>query len=180
MSTPHFAPITSNLLARKGDAAPSAIAGRPTMFWRREPEQSTIQPFVSESLPRVAALSNAEPEPASDTPRPFVVTPLPETPPRPLVAKPESAPRRVVTAPAPEVAAAAALPATDGKLHKIMVALTPVEFEKLGIAAVKKGVTRHHIVRTALDMHLDRLKREYGGCGCMANGGQCLNDCDTE
>ncbi len=175
MSTPHFAPITSSLLARKGDAAPSAIAGRPTMFWRREPEPSTIQPFVSESLPRVAAVvSNAEPEPASEAPRPFVVTPLPEAPPRPVVAKPE--PRRVVAA-VPDVAPHTPVPAPDGKLHKIMVALTPVEFEKLGIAAVKKGVTRHHIVRTALDLHLARLQREYGGCGCMANGGECQNDC---
>ena len=174
MSTPHFAPITSSLLARKGDAAPSAIAGRPTMFWRREPEQSTVQPFVSESLPRIAAASNAEPEPASEAPRPFVVTPLPETPQRPVVTKPE--PKRVMAA-VPEAVPHTPVPAPDGKLHKIMVALTPVEFEKLGIAAVKKGVTRHHIVRTALDMHLARLQREYGGCGCMANGGECQNDC---
>src|ERR1700760_4526646 len=170
MSTPHFAPITSSLLARKGDAAPSAIAGRPTMFWRREDDTPSVQPFVSESLPRVAAASNEEPEPASDAPRPFVVTPLPEGPPRQVVPKPEA--RRVIAAvPTPEVVPHTPVPAPDGKLHKIMVALTPVEFEKLGIAAVKKGVTRHHIVRTALDMHLDRLKREYGGGGCLAKGG---------
>ena len=175
MSTPHFAPITSSLLARKGDAAPSAIAGRPTMFWRREPEQTTVQPFVSESLPRVAAAAPEEPVSASEAPRPFVVTPLPETPPRPVVAKTE--PPRRVAAPVAIVTPHTPVPAPDGKLHKIMVALTPVEFEKLGIAAVKKGVTRHHIVRTALDMHLARLQREYGGCGCMANGGECQNDC---
>ncbi|MEI9886185.1 MAG: hypothetical protein WDN08_06715 [Rhizomicrobium sp.] len=58
-----------------------------------------------------------------------------------------------------------------------MVTLSPVEFEKLGIAAVKKGLTRHQIVRAALDAHLDRLKREYGGCGCMAMGGGCDEGC---
>jgi hypothetical protein len=59
----------------------------------------------------------------------------------------------------------------------MMVTLTAVEFERLGIAAVKKGVTRHQIVRDALDLHMDRLKREYGGCGCMATGGSCSRDC---
>ena len=65
-------------------------------------------------------------------------------------------------------------PAEAERPHRMMIALTTNEFEKLGIAAVKKGVTRHQIIRTALDLHLDRLKREYGGCGCMAmDGGGC-------
>jgi hypothetical protein len=61
--------------------------------------------------------------------------------------------------------------------HRIMLTLSAAEFEKLGIAAVKKGLTRHQILRSALDAHLERLKREYGGCGCMAMGGPCRDGC---
>jgi hypothetical protein len=53
------------------------------------------------------------------------------------------------------------------------VLLTAAEYEKLGIAAVKKGLTRHQIVRTALDLHLERLQHEYAGCACMVTGGPC-------
>ena len=121
MSQTKFAPITSSLLARKGDAFPSAMAVKPSLFWARD-----------------------EAPPPIDRPVPAIVPPGP-----PQTAKP----------------------------HRMLVALTASEFEKLGIAAVKKGVTRHQIVRTALDLHLERLKREYGGCGCMAVGGSCTQDC---
>ncbi len=40
----------------------------------------------------------------------------------------------------------------------MMLTLSPTEYEKLGIAAVKKGMTRHQVLRTALDTHLERLK----------------------
>ena len=120
MSNSPFAPITSNLLARKGDAMPSGA--KPSLFWTR------------------------------DVPPPLV----------------HEAPRRAPTPP---------LPPDGAKPHRMMVTLSPSEFEKLGIAAVKKGLTRHQIVRAALDAHLERLKREYGGCGCMAMGGGCTDGC---
>ena len=116
MSTPRFAPITSSLFARKGDAVPSGMSAKPSLLWTREPPP--------------LAVSEAPP-------------PLPP----------------------------------GERAHRMMLTLTPAEFEKLGIAAVKKGVTRHNILRTALDLHLERLKREYGGCGCMAIGGGCADGC---
>ena len=119
MSNPRFAPITSSLLARKGDAMPSGA--KPSLFWTR----------TAEPPPVVADVSSP--------------APLPPGPP------------------------------DTAKPHRMMVTLTSGEFERLGIAAVKKGVTRHQVVRTALDMHLERLKREYGGCGCMAGG--CTEGC---
>ena len=128
MSQTRFTPITSHLLARKGDAVPSAVphAGEsePSPFWARADSQDPTQQM-------------ARPRQAVNPPRP------------------------------PE----------PGKPHKMVVTLFAMEFEKLGIAAVKKGVTRHQVVRTALDLHLDRLKREYGGCGCMAVGGDCTEGC---
>jgi len=116
VSNPRFAPITSSLLARKGDATPSAA--KPSLFWTR---------------------AAAPPPPATEVSRPDSLPPVPPDPAKP---------------------------------HRMMVTLSAGEFEKLGIAAVKKGVTRHQIVRTALDVHLERLKREYGGCGCMAQPSQ--------
>jgi hypothetical protein len=118
-----FTPITSNLLARKGDAAPSAVAGKP-------------------SLVRANGGGVA------------------------LVAGEQSG--RVVEPPAP----------TDtAKPHRMMVTLSASEFEKLGIAAVKKGVTRHQMVRTALDLYLEQLKREFGNCTCMTLDGTCMAGC---
>jgi hypothetical protein len=118
-----FAPITSSLLARKGDAVPSAA--KPSLFWAREPA-----PPAPEVHHHVA--------PAREMPR--------EAPPQ-----------------------------QGDKLHRMMITLSGAEFERLGIAAVKKGLTRHQIVRAALDAHLDRIKREYGACGCMA--GECDAGC---
>ncbi|HUO89160.1 MAG TPA: hypothetical protein VMU08_08295 [Rhizomicrobium sp.] len=150
MSQPSFAPITSNLLVRKGLAAPSLLGTEASLHWMGE----------------------------SKEPSRAVVTPLPRRDDGPLVA-PDSEPLPPPP-PAPRTAAASTPPmppdGSGGKPHKIMVTLTPAEFERLGIAAVKKGVTRHQIVRHALDLHLEELKREYGGCGCMATGG-CTQDC---
>lgn len=115
MSSQRFAPLTSNLFARKGDAAPSAP--KPLLHWMREPP------------------------------------PKPDVPPPP--------------------------PPPADRPHRMMLVLSSSDYEKLGIAAVKKGATRHQILRAALDVHLERLKREYGGCGCMAMGGGCQDGCGT-
>ena len=69
------------------------------------------------------------------------------------------------------------MPPLAAKPHRMVVTLSASEFEKLGIAAVKKGVTRHQIVRTALELHLERLKREFCDCGCMAADGSCQQGC---
>ncbi|HJW40124.1 MAG TPA: hypothetical protein VJ476_02730 [Rhizomicrobium sp.] len=63
------------------------------------------------------------------------------------------------------------------KPHRFFILLSAQDHQRLGIAAVKKGVTRHQIVRAALDTHLDRLKREFGGCACIAMGGSCHDGC---
>jgi hypothetical protein len=69
-------------------------------------------------------------------------------------------------------------PSPDGaKMHRMMVTLSASEFEKLGIAAVKKGVTRHQMVRTALDLYLEQLRREFGTCTCMTVDGTCMAGC---
>jgi hypothetical protein len=118
MSEPRFAAITADLLARKGDARPSADA-KQAFFWRTETPAVASQP-----------------------------------------------------------------PHKPG--HRITVMLSEAEHQALGIAAVKKNVTRHQLVRDALDRHLAALAAEYGGCACIGQGwdnrgwNNCARDCGTE
>ena len=60
------------------------------------------------------------------------------------------------------------------KLRRIMVIVTTDEFEKLGIAAVKKDKSRHEIVRAALDAYFHQLAADLPRkCPCMADGPCC-------
>jgi hypothetical protein len=64
--------------------------------------------------------------------------------------------------------------------HKVRVSLSDVEFEKFGIAAVKRGATRHQLLREALNSYVDRLMQDFNeSCPCLggiptANG--CCRD----
>jgi hypothetical protein len=155
MSNPRFSPITSDLLARKGDATPSTLATKPSLFWRRAAAP------VAEPLRPAAEPVRPAAEPARPAPDLRMAPDLRRTPEPPPAAAPP--------------------PLPDGpRPHKMMVTLSAGDYEKLGIAAVKKGLTRHQLLRVAIDLHLERLKREYGGCGCMALGpGNCGEGCGT-
>jgi hypothetical protein len=118
-----FKPITSNLLVRKGDAAPSAVAGKPSLV---RANGSAVPRMTGEQTKRQA-----------------------ETP----------------------------IPPDGAKPHRMMVTLSGNEFEKLGIAAVKKGMTRHQLLRVAFELHLERLKQEFGGCSCMTIDCTCMAGC---
>lgn len=66
----------------------------------------------------------------------------------------------------------------SGALRRISVALSAEEHETLGIVAVKRGLTRHQVVRNALDAHLAELAREYRTqCSCIATGCSCSGRC---
>ena len=67
--------------------------------------------------------------------------------------------------------------AAPRKQHRIMIVLTEEEHETLGILAVKKGFTRHQVLRKALDGYLEWLVDEYGTkCRCISS--TCSADCD--
>jgi len=67
--------------------------------------------------------------------------------------------------------------AAPKKQHRIMIVLTEEEHETLGILAVKKGFTRHQVLRKALDGYLEWLVDEYGTrCRCISSN--CSADCD--
>ena len=105
-----FAPMTADLLARKGEAGPSAMALKPALAWLQD---------------RLETAPPATPPPAE-------------------------------------------------KPHRIMVALSALEYETLGIAAVKKNTTRHLIAREALDFYFSQLAHEFHDqCRCVSNAASC-------
>jgi hypothetical protein len=117
MSQARFAPITADLLARKGEAVPSAMTPKPALSWLKDRLVEAQQP-----------------------------TALAPNPPVPPGEKP----------------------------HRVMIALSPLEFETLGIAAVKKNTTRHLIAREALDFYFSELAREFHDqCRCVSNAASC-------
>ncbi len=54
------------------------------------------------------------------------------------------------------------------KPRRIMISITQQELERLDIAAIKKGTSRHHIVRGALNEYFRKLSAELPRpCACM-------------
>jgi hypothetical protein len=138
LSYAKFAPITANLLARKGEAAPSLGAKR-TIAWTSD-------------LPALR-------EPLRDIP-PSLVNGS-------EFAHLESAPAEI-TAPAHKHAPVGEKP------RRVVVSLSPCDFERLGIAAVKKGVSRHDLVRDTVNEFLARLASELSHrCACLQDGSLC-------
>ena len=145
MSSAKFASVTATLLARKGDAAPSLS-----------------------TLP-------ARPSLFADGEAPF-----PPPPARPIGGQPLERPAaqnhpqpmslRAASKPAPSP------PAQDhaDRPRRIVVTLSAEEFERLGIAAIKKDCTRHAVVHAALEAYFHQLASELPRrCACMAEGGCC-------
>lgn len=53
--------------------------------------------------------------------------------------------------------------------RKLMVAMTDAEHEALALIAAKTGLTRHHVVRNALNGYFKWLLDEYAGtCRCIS------------
>jgi hypothetical protein len=127
-----FAPITANLLVRKGEAAPS-LASKRIFDWTREP----VAPSVQE-----------EPEEWPDEP----------------VVEPPPYPEHTCSAETVDV--------PDGRRsRRLVLSLTVAEFERLGIAAAKKGMTRHELVQDTMQIYLQQLARElHGTCACLSRG----------
>ncbi len=69
------------------------------------------------------------------------------------------------------------LAAPQEKPRRVVVSLSPCEFERLGIAAVKKGVSRHDLVRDTMNAYLARLAAEMNLCACLNDGSQCTTAC---
>ena len=161
MSAGKFAAITASLLARKGAAQPSAVAEFPKtpILWSSTGRHNERRVDWAAPEPR-------HPEP--QRPEPVRLEPRPE---------PTSSHQLRFS---DADAGVADLASHGEKRHRISLALTAIEHEKLGIVAVKRGVTRHQLMRDALDCYFEKLAVDYRShCACIAAGG-CQNGCSPE
>jgi hypothetical protein len=150
MSAPKFASITASLLARKGEASPSTFEGPPgaEILWSSLHREAPQSSSAMRRNEHVRAAIVHE-QPALD------VEHFSEG----------GGERRAFGAEAGE------------RRHRISLALSAQEHEKLGIVAVKRGMTRHQLMRDALDAYFEKLASEYrSDCACIATGG-CRNGC---
>ena len=61
---------------------------------------------------------------------------------------------------------------------RLFIALSHREHERIAIAAVKTGLSRHELVRDALESYLDQLARDMGAeCHCIS-GATCMETCN--
>lgn len=72
----------------------------------------------------------------------------------------------------------------DHSLHdparpkKLFIAMTHREHEQLAIAAVKTGLTKHRLVRDALEIYFEQLALDMGDdCPCVTSGFGCRGGC---
>ncbi len=145
MSQHKFAPMTSSLLARKGTASPSVLhAWRPMA----PPEAGLVVTDASQAL-------------FQDE-----------------VALPQTIAAYVEAHQAPTHRAQAAVHDThethDGRPKKLFVPMSHAEHERLAIASVKSGLSRHQLVRDALEMYFEQLSADMGDdCPCVTGGFGC-------
>jgi hypothetical protein len=149
-----FGRLTADLLVRKGDAEPSDIR----RVRKRKNETPSLSVMASNPPPAEQA-----PADESGTYQTADVTSVPGENGELLL--PYGVFEHTLTQSSPK------------KQHRIVIVLTEEEHETLGILAVKKGFTRHQVLRKALDGYLEWLVDEYGTrCRCISTA--CSADCD--
>jgi hypothetical protein len=169
MSAGKFASITASLLARKGEAQPSTLEARPihTFAWSGA---------LQRSAPVTETPSRVPPKDERATERGAFVRLYPE----PEVAhdlrfEPEVTVEKPAARPVREHPRE---PVRTDKPRRMFVLLSPSEYERLGIVAIKRDTSRHQLLREALDTFMDWAVEEYRtDCACVA-GGSCKGSCD--
>jgi hypothetical protein len=145
-----FAAITPDILVRKGEAVPSALASG-----AREP------------LSRIALDSRRPPQ------RPPVQAGTVQRPEAPAEAR-----RFVYSDDADNRSARSGRADAADKPRRIVLSLSAHEYETLGLVAVKKGTTRHRLAQSAMDAYFEWLVAEYGEtCSCIVGGALCRCEC---
>ena len=158
-----FAPMTAELLARKGEARPFNLLSRDNATVSRRDVVREIEP--SAPGPRFGSVAPAAAEKASVSPPPK------ESPTANDAAIPASGPDTILDA-----GSFSTSRPPKGRRHSVALLVTDGEFEKLGIVAVKKRVNKQQLLRLALDHYLEKLTAEYSAdCHCIANNGACCN-----
>lgn len=92
------------------------------------------------------------------------------------------APRPVAQQPQPEIEQDhdGHLPHDPSRPKKLFIAMSHREHERLAIAAVKTGLSRHQLVRDALENYFEQLSRDMReGCACMSGAKGCSGSCEA-
>ena len=128
MSYEKFSAMTSALLVRKGQAAPSVVAAHIG--------PKGIEPVVRETLLQPLQPAVAMPQATNNVSGKHIGHKTPG-----LVA---------------------------GTKRRVVLTLTNEEFERIGIAAVKRNVTRQQLAREALFTYLTAILPDFENCACLA------------
>lgn len=168
MNRPRYAPITSHLLVRKGEAKPWQLPGADD--FAAVPENivpvQTEHRFTDEERNAAADYERwrraREAEAANPERRNAYVNG------HASAHANGNARRDYQPALANEI---------DEHSKRLSLRLTPAEYERLGIIGVKRDMTRQQLLRHAIDCYLAAAKAEYqSACGCLAGDG-CRGDC---
>jgi hypothetical protein len=72
--------------------------------------------------------------------------------------------------------APAPAPAAEEKPRRIVLNVNARDYERLGLVAVKRGVTRHSLAAEAMALYFEQLAEEHA-CACI---GACRDLCAAE
>jgi hypothetical protein len=171
MNRPRYAPITSHLLVRKGEAKPWQVPGSEGAEFAHMPENivpvKAEHSFTDEELQSAADYQNWKRTREADAPG---------------YERRHAAVRRelhpaAMQSPMQSPAQPSMQHDTDEHSKRLTLRLTPAEYERLGIIGVKRDMTRQQLLRHAIDCYLAAAKAEYqASCGCLAGDG-CRGDC---
>jgi hypothetical protein len=174
MSAGKFASMTASLLARKGDAQPSALPENPRGFaWAKGSLPPPSPPAVHHHFEKIDIAFSVPPTDMRAAERGVHVggnEPLPVM--RDLREQDLVLPAEEKRAPAK-----AREPERIEKARRLVVSITPEEYARLGIVAVKQDSSRHQLLRDALSAFLQSCSKEYD-CACVSGGG-CKGSCEA-
>lgn len=167
--------MTASLLARKGDAAPSSFpdasrlakAGWTSFNPAPPPHRHFDKPDSLFSLPPTdmrTAERGAHGRRDLPTLPDLRLRPAESIAERPELTK--------------QLETKAAEPAQIDKPRRLFINLTPQEYERLGIVAVKHDSTRHQLLRDAMEAFLEKASQDIGkDCACLGGGESCKGAC---
>lgn len=146
MSRARYTPVTADLLVRKGQARPWAMPGADGFDFSQPAEISATPALEPEDEARIAA-EYAKWMRERDIP-----------------------PSRT------NGHAQRTHVQGDGDIRRYTIRLTQSEFERIGIIAVKREMTRQQVLRDAVERYLAAAQQEYKAkCTCL--GGVCNGAC---
>lgn len=179
MSPQKFASITASILARKGEAKPWEDPPKRALDWKDEPRQPAPAfepPIPAQKYEPVVKFTPVFEPAASPARKPEPAASPPFTEVKASVVRRDPSPVRDVEF--SDMSAAAQPHAFDEpeKIKKCTIRMTLHDYERLGIIAVKRNVTRQHLLHDALDQFFAAAADQYRkDCACL-NQESCCQD----